>query len=165
MRELRPVLAHVLAVSVAALVAGVVRDDPTTAPVGEIVLVPVPSRASVRRARGDDPWRGVCAEAAARLRRRGIPVRVEGALEMRRGVRDQAGLSRTERYANVRGRFRVRTPSSVWWRRKAGALGDAGTAVVLCDDVLTTGATLGAAVAALAEAGCDVLGCVVLSTA
>lgn len=158
-RELRPVLARVLAASVTELLAGVLRDDPEAVPVGRVLLVPVPSRAQVRRSRGDDPWAGVCRDAAVLLRGRGVPARAVGLLRVRSGVRDQAGLGRTERYANVRGQFEARE------RAVARVRAEPSTALVLCDDVLTTGATLGAAAAALSEAQVAPVGCVVLSEA
>lgn len=66
------------------------------------------------------------------------------ALERRRHTRSQLGLSRPQRVSNVHGAFVV--PAA---RRNEIA----GRRVVLVDDVITTGATISAATAALQAAG------------
>jgi predicted amidophosphoribosyltransferase len=100
------------------------------------VLVPVPVR---RR----DPVAAIARRAALRLRTAGRPTQVCGWLRWRRSAVDQVGLSAAERRRNVAGAFRV-----------AGAVaGRADAAVLLVDDLVTTGATAGAAVDALAGAG------------
>jgi predicted amidophosphoribosyltransferase len=106
--------------------------DPTT----PTMLVPVPSRAAVVRARGHDPMLRVSRVAARTLRGSGFAVEVVRLLEQHRLVADQVGLGSEQRAANLAGSMRVRpTPRA--------RLARAGTpvSVVLCDDVVTTGAT------------------------
>lgn len=101
---------------------------------GEVVVVPVPSSWRRRMGRGIDHT-GVLAAAAGRE----AGVRVVRGLG-RRHTPAQVGLSATARAANVRGAFRVRD------RRWGGLRGLEGVrAVVVLDDVRTTGATMTAA--------------------
>lgn len=104
-------------------------------------LVPVPSRRSAVRARGFDAGGELALRAAGELRRRGVPVRTLRVLEVAAAVRDQAGLSAAERADNLAGAYRVRHP-----------LPGAPGRLVVTDDVLTTGASAGEAVRALAAA-------------
>lgn len=120
------------------------------------LLVPVPSSAAARRARGDDPLLRLVRAAATRLRRSGVPVTVEAAVVRHgRAVRDSAGLSAPDRAANLAGAFdataeRLRGP-----RR----------AVLLVDDLVTTGATLAEAARALRRAGLPPVACAVVAHA
>ncbi|GII82764.1 hypothetical protein Ssi03_07540 [Sphaerisporangium siamense] len=132
---LRPALAACLRVAIRA--AG-----PPAAP---FLLVPVPSARGAVRRRGHDPVAGLAALAAQGLR--GRAVACAPVLGHRRRVRDQAGLSAPERARNVAGAFQV-TPAA------AGRL--RGRTAVLVDDVVTTGATLAAAAAALRAEGAEV---------
>lgn len=101
-------------------------------------LVPVPSSpASVRR-RGRDPTLGIAREAG-----RTVGISCVRALEHRRRVADQAGLTATARAANLAGALRSR-------------LDLRGARVLLVDDVVTTGATLAEAARALRAAGAQV---------
>ncbi len=106
--------------------------DPTT----PSVLVPVPSRAAVVRARGHDPMLRVSRVAARQLRRTGFVVEVARLLEQHRPVADQVGLGSEQRAANLSGSMRVRSTARSWLAR-----GGIPVSVVLCDDVVTTGAT------------------------
>lgn len=118
--------------------------------VGAVLLVPVPSRAAVVRARGYDPTRAITAEAALRMRRTGRDVRTWRALAQRGRVLDQSGLDTHERARNLAGSMRVRT-------RAVARVAEARRAqVVVCDDVLTTGATAREAQRALEAAGVPV---------
>ena len=102
-----------------------------------VELVPVPSsRESIRR-RGRDVVADLARVAAGRLRRRGLDARVSPRLTQVRAVADQAGLSADERAANLHEALATR------------GLGPARRAVVVVDDVLTTGATAAEAVRAL----------------
>ncbi|MER6416207.1 ComF family protein [Streptomyces humidus] len=112
-----------------------------------VLLVPVPSARAAVRARGHDPARRIALAAAGELRRAGVPVRVAAVLRQRRPVADQAGLGSRERLDNLVGALTV-VPGGV--RVLCGA------AVVLVDDLVTTGASLAEAaraVRAATEAG------------
>ena len=110
-----------------------------------LLLVPVPSiRAAVRR-RGHDPTLRMARRAAAGLARRGVAARCVAALRHGRTVRDQAGLSATDRVANLSGALAVSRARLV-----------RGAPVVIVDDVITTGATVAEAARALRAAGADV---------
>ena len=113
---------------------------------GPLVLVPVPSRPSTVRARGHDPTRSVTA-LAARL----LDVPVVPLLRTRAGVLDQAGLNAQERSANLAGSLCC---PSEGLRRLARRLPQGR--VVVCDDVITTGATAREAQRALESVGLSV---------
>ena len=117
-------------------------------PTGATVLVPVPSRAAVVRSRGHDPVLRFARVAARQLRAEGHRVRVEQILEQRGPVHDQAGLSAGQRAANLIGSMGVRACA-----RAALARSDEPLSLVVCDDVLTTGATAREAQRALEESG------------
>jgi predicted amidophosphoribosyltransferase len=117
---------------------------------GAVLLVPVPSRGAVVRARGYDPTRAITAQAALLSRRAGRDVRSWRALAQRGRVRDQSGLDTHERARNLAGSMRVRA-------RALARVAEARRAqVVVCDDVLTTGATAREAQRALEAAGVPV---------
>lgn len=146
--SLRTVLGDLLARSVlAALAAG--------SATGRVVLVPVPSRAASVRGRGRDATRDMTERAARVVEEVGagrfqavtVPL-----LRSRPGVVDQAGLDVEARRDNLAGSMAC---GSAALRRLARAVGAAH--VVVCDDVVTTGATLAEAQRALGAAGVTVL--------
>lgn len=102
---------------------------------GPMCLVPVPATDSSRRKRGRDPWLEVCLTAASMF---GPGSEVAQILEWRTRARPQKELSRKERADNV-GHAMVLRPkhaTDVLLTR------DPAPALVLVDDVVTTGATL-----------------------
>ena len=134
--------AHALARPLARSLAAVLSAVPAR---GTLVLVPVPSRPGVVRARGHDPLLRVV-RAAAALVRCDRPACVLPVLRSRLPVADQAGLGAADRAANLSDTMAVRA-------RARAALVRSGGAVVICDDVLTTGATAREAQRALEDSG------------
>ncbi len=127
------------------------RPSPVLAS-GPTVLVPVPSRPEVVRARGHDPMLRIARAAARRLRRDGAVVVGPTAA---RGARQRARPGRPRRRDSGRPTWPAR------WRcapPRAPALARAGVpvSVVVCDDVLTTGATAREAQRALEDGGLPV---------
>ena len=127
------------------LAATVVCSTPATGPT---VLVPVPSRPASVRARGHDPTHAITAGAAAWLRGQGWDVIAVRVLRSRPGVVDQAGLGASERAANLAGSMACPVASL---RRLAARRPRAR--IVVCDDVITTGATAREAQRALESVG------------
>ncbi|MEV4887846.1 phosphoribosyltransferase family protein [Nonomuraea sp. NPDC055795] len=120
---------------------------------GGVVVVPVPSARRAVRGRGHDPVRRLAALAASRMRAAGVLAVLAPALAQARRVADQAGLSATERAANLRSSLRV-----------TGRLrGAPGASAVLVDDIVTTGATLAEAARALRSAGTEVVAAVTIA--
>ncbi|WP_055530881.1 ComF family protein [Streptomyces graminilatus] len=109
-----------------------------------VLLVPVPSASRAVRARGHDPARRIALAAAGELRGAGTPARVLAALRQRRAVADQSGLDSRQRLDNLAGALSVAAGGG---RLLAGA-----GAVVLVDDLMTTGASLAEAARAVREA-------------
>jgi predicted amidophosphoribosyltransferase len=115
---------------------------------GPTLLVPVPSRPEVVRERGHDPMLRIARSAARRLRRDGAQVEVRRLLAVRASVLDQAGLDSRQRAANLAGSMTVRPGARNALVRAGGTV-----AIVVCDDVLTTGATAREAQRALEDSG------------
>ena len=142
--------------ALAAPLGRLLADAVAALPVQRVdLLVPVPSRRSVIRARGQDHARRLAVSASRVLAAGGAHAPTTAALQVNRPVEDQAGLRGSARRANVDGAF------------SAGSRGHrvSGAAVVVVDDVATTGASLRAAGAALHAAGATVVGCAVVAVA
>ncbi|MEP7021376.1 MAG: phosphoribosyltransferase family protein [Pseudonocardiales bacterium] len=122
-----------LAEPLGTLLAGAVPAEPG------VVLVPVPSTARVARARGGDHMLRL-----ARIASRASHAPVGTPLRLVRTVQDSAGLDHQERAANLSAAMSATSPPSP------------GTAAVIVDDIVTTGATLREAARALAAAGWSV---------
>ena len=118
-----------------------------------VLLVPVPSRPSSARQRGYEPTTALTRAAAARLAVLDVPAACLPLLRTRRGLADQAGLDAAGRAANLAGGLRAHPPAvrRLAGRVRAGRVSPAH--VVVCDDVLTTGATAAEAQRALAAVG------------
>jgi predicted amidophosphoribosyltransferase len=135
----RRVLGDLLATSVHAAVAGL---DPTV----PVLLVPVPSRPGAGRQRGYEATAALVRAAAARVRRtREVVV---APLVVSRGAADQAGLDARGRAANVH--LSMHCPATRLGRL---ARRHRRAHVVVCDDVVTTGATAREAQRALVAVG------------
>ena len=121
-------------------------DIPETA-----VMVPAPTRASSARERGGDPVTAMCEAAEERLPGWSTVV----ALATAESSADQSDLTAGERADNMRAAVLLR-PCAQQLR---------GRAVLLVDDVVTTGATLRASAARVRAVGGDVIGAIVLADA
>lgn len=150
--ELARPLGRILAVSVAAALRhqGGSRSSP-------VVLVPVPSRPGADRRRGHAPTRALTKVAGGLLRRHYDRVLVVPVLRSRGGVVDQSGLGAARRAENVDGSAYCATPGL----RRVRSL--SGPQVVICDDIITTGATAAEAQRALAAEGVPTIGVAVLA--
>ena len=102
---------------------------------GRVVAVPLHWKRRLQR--GYDQ-----AEAVARPLAKGLGVRAERALKRVRATEKLAELGRTERAGVMKGAFGV-----------MGGMRFDGETVIVVDDILTTGATCGAAARALKKAG------------
>ncbi|GAB3863054.1 ComF family protein [Dactylosporangium cerinum] len=129
--ELTPVLGGLLA-----------RVVSVAAPGRPVTIVPVPATAAAARRRFGDHIDRLAQDAAGVLRRRGVDARVAGLLRAVPKREDSAELSAADRAVAARHAFAVRD-------RRPVVRG----AVVLVDDIITTGSTLAASAARLAAAG------------
>jgi predicted amidophosphoribosyltransferase len=141
-------LGDALAVAVLAAVRGLAPGRP-------LVVLPVPSRPATVRARGHDPTLRLARRAARGVQRAepGRVVTVAPVLRLARATADQAGLDAVGRAANLAGAMVVRPG--------AGVLGS--HAVLVVDDVVTTGSTLAEAVRAVRSTGRRVVGTAVVA--
>lgn len=116
-------------------------DPPTGGPHGAVLITWVPLARGRRRARGFDQ-----AEALSRELARAVGVPARRLLERTRETPPQARRGGRERVSGLAGAFR--------------AVGPAPDAVVLVDDVLTTGATAAGCARAVLDAGAREVGVV-----
>ncbi|MGK2876215.1 MAG: ComF family protein [Nocardioides sp.] len=117
------------------------------------VLVPVPSRPQAVRARGYDPTWEMTRTAGLLLAASGVQVITTRLLRTLPGLADQAGLNAAQRSQNL---HRSLACDSLRVRRLSARVRRA--VVVVCDDVLTTGATAREAQRALEAVGLTVRG-------
>ena len=143
--------------ALAGAIADVIRRAVPHPPTG--VLVPVPLGAQRRRARGYNQATAIARALSARWR---LPV-WEHVLDRSRDTCSQTRLGPEERRTNVSGAFVAAPPphaqgkgergggtrTASAGKRETGNGKRRGPAVILVDDVLTTGATLAAAASAL----------------
>jgi len=123
------------------------------------VLVPVPLSASRLRERGFNQSLLLARAAAAAGQWPLIEL-----LRRDAGTRRQAVLGRQDRLSNVQGLFGLSSvPAGT--RDLVSSLASGAAAVVLVDDVLTTGATAAACAAAVREAGLRCAGVVTFARA
>lgn len=135
-------LAHLLAASVSEL-----------APAGvPIVLVPVPTSRRSKRARGADVVDELTRTSSHLLQRVGVDASVEQALTYARSTVDQSGLDSSARAGNLYGAFRLRRARPRGTRE-----------VIVVDDIITTGSTVGEAVRVLSTAGRRPIGVAVVA--
>lgn len=146
MHGLRRPLALLLARAVAAALADAAAGS------APVVLVPVPSRTATVRTRGHDPTWTTTRLAARLLRGTGYDLSAMRMLHLRPGVADQSGLDAVARAANLGGSMCCPTASVRRLRAR-----HTRAALVVCDDVLTTGATAREAQRALEATGLRVV--------
>jgi predicted amidophosphoribosyltransferase len=127
-------------------------------PVAPVLLVPVPSRPRSVRERGHEPTASLTRTAALRLTALDRPAGCVSLLRTRPGLADQAGLDAAARARNLAGAFRTHAPAL---RRLARS--ERPVHVVVCDDVLTTGATAAEAQRALRAVGLPPLAAVTVA--
>jgi predicted amidophosphoribosyltransferase len=126
--------------SLARPLAASLRESAASWDLTGVLVVPVPTSPAAMRRRGYRVAELLARRAGWRPRR---------LLSVTRRTADQRGLGRDERAANAEGSMRAR--------------GGDGLRVLLVDDVVTTGATLGEAARALRAAGADVIGAVTVA--
>lgn len=146
---------HRLARPLGALLAEAVASavDPAAA----ILLLYVPDTAAAARARYGDHMRLLAGHAGARLRQAGRAVAVAAPVRALPKA-DSAHLDSAQRAQAAAVGFAVRGRRLAGVRRAAP-----GSAVVLVDDIITTGVTLAAVAGALATEGVRVDACVTIA--
>jgi predicted amidophosphoribosyltransferase len=115
-----------------------------------LTIVPAPTRRSAARRRGGDPVARIARVATAGL----DGVHVVPALRLRALVRDSVGLSGADRQRNVAGRVKIIRPITAL----VGA-------VLVVDDIVTTGATASESVRVLHIDGAHVAGVLAIANA
>jgi predicted amidophosphoribosyltransferase len=111
-----------------------------------IWLIPAPSSRASLKTRGFVPAKLLASAVARELRVSGLAgVKVIDCLRISGNTRDQAGLGKTERFENLRGKIAA---SPKWFNLPASR-----PTLVLIDDIVTTGATLLEMQRSLSEVG------------
>ena len=122
----------------------------------QAALVPAPSSPGAVRRRGQDPLLRIARRACVTLRRAGFDCTLVPALRHRRRVSDQSGLGLVARQANLRGSMTIRMGAEALL---------AGRRVIIVDDVVTTGATIGELARVLRATGRVPTGAAVIAAA
>jgi predicted amidophosphoribosyltransferase len=115
-----------------------------------LTVVPAPTRRSAARRRGGDPVTRMARAATADL----PDIQVVQALRLRALVRDSVGLSSADRQRNIVGRVKITKPVE-----------GLAKAVLVVDDIVTTGATASESVRVLQIAGAQVAGVLAIANA
>ena len=110
----------------------------------EICVVPIPSRIEADRKRGFAHIDALLGEVA-----KSNKIEIFDILSHTRKIKDQSGLKIDERFRNLTGAFQVKTSKKVL-----------PNSVFLIDDLITTGATIQAAAAALQVRNIQLLGAI-----
>jgi predicted amidophosphoribosyltransferase len=134
-------LQRTLAAPLGLLLANAVLELHLDAP--DLRLIPMPPHRAALHTRGQDTVAAIARQAMVHLRARGLACKTASALHYATDVGSLAGLNRRERMAHMSGAF--------------VAQGGNGLDCVMVDDVITTGATMRAAHAALRGRGWNVL--------
>lgn len=137
--RLSAVLAHYLVAAVLECVEREVGGETC------IDLVPIPASRAARRARGRDLVADLAGRTSRILGEVGVDARVARRLSWCRRAASQKSLAAADRPGNVRGALTAVGP-------------DAGRALIVVDDVVTTGSTVAEAVRALGRRGETVSG-------
>ncbi len=136
MRPAAGALGRMLAETIAGLESAPSWDQPWTA------VVPVPLHARKLRQRGFNQSELIAREALKIVGRNDQLVLHARVLERRRETQSQTGLTRHQRRENIRGAFAVVRPEQI-----------TGRAILLVDDVFTTGTTVSECARVLRRAG------------
>jgi predicted amidophosphoribosyltransferase len=118
-----------------------------------LTIVPAPTRRTAARRRGGDPVTRMARAATAGLRSVS-DIQVVQALRLRALVRDSVGLSSADRQRNIVGRVKI-----------TKSIGGLARAVLVVDDIVTTGATASESVRVLQIAGAHVVGVLAIANA
>ena len=125
------------------MLARVVSDVLAPEQPERVLVVPVPLHARKLRQRGFNQSELIARQALKSCS--SIALQLDSSVLVRtRFTETQTGLSREQRQANIHGAFRVEHPTNV-----------AGRSILLVDDVLTTGTTVGESARVLKRAGAD----------
>lgn len=139
-RWLMQLMVHAIARGCEALLGLSAIDSP-------LLLVPIPSRPSAIRRRGEDVLLTVAERTAVSLRLSGWQAQAHSLLEHSRGVADQTTLTAEQRKRNLNHAFRLSRP----WIRKNGRRFAGHSRIIVIDDLITTGASMQEAHRALAS--------------